>query len=400
MTNPLTWISETKTLGELIPRPDNPRFINEAEGERLIDSYFEFGQPIPLLANPDGTLNDGHQRLKKWIEKFGPEFKADLRIPSRPLTQKEWQKLTVYLHRGTTGQFDFEMLKGWEIDEELIGWGFDTEELVLQGFEFEDDAEAAEDHDAQVDKAEELLEKWGVERGQIWQCGRHRVMCGDSTNAEDVGRLMEGEVAEMMWTDPPYGVEYVGGVNGITIKNDKANVLPELLKNAFDCADSILQNGAAVYIAHPPGALSLVFGNIFVATGWHFHENLVWVKNLFVFGHCDYHLRHEGIFYGWKGKNRKWYGERNKDSVFEIDRPSRNAYHPTMKPLSLIVAHILNSSREKEIVYDAFCGSGSTLIVCEQINRIGYGMEIAPKYAAVIIERLCNMGLNCELLKL
>jgi len=133
MSEPLTWTSTRKKLSELDPRPDNPRFIEDKEGERLIDSYMEFGQPIPLLANPDGTLNDGHQRLKKWIEKFGPNFEVDLRIPSRPLTQKEWQKLTVYLHRGTTGQFDFEMLKAWKIDEEIVDWGIEGWEINLEG---------------------------------------------------------------------------------------------------------------------------------------------------------------------------------------------------------------------------------------------------------------------------
>lgn len=300
----------------------------------------------------------------------------------------------------------------WDAEQLLADMqgGFNFDELFKQD---ELDAllaavqslEPVGDAEPQLDRAAELQAEWKTERGQVWvipskstQGKAHRVMCGDSTSADDVGRLMDGEKAACMWSDPPYGVSYVGKTaDALTIENDGSAGLESLLRGAFGVADSVLCDGAGIYIAHPPGALCVTFGNCFIAAGWHFHQTLIWVKNRMVLGHSDYHFKHEPLIYGWKGKNKHWYGERDKVSIFEIDNPLRNGEHPTMKPVELVVTHLQNSSRHGDIILDVFLGSGTTIVACEQTGRVGYGMEISPAYVAVILQRLKDIGLEPEL---
>ena len=195
-----------------------------------------------------------------------------------------------------------------------------------------------------------------------------------------------------MWSDPPYGVLYTGKTkDALTIENDDAAGLPGLLSAAFGTADEVLAEGAPIYIAHPPGALSVVFGQCFLGVGWHLHETLVWVKNSMVLGHSDYHYKHEPILYGWKGANRRWYAGRDQVSVFEVDRPSRSEEHPTMKPVDLIIAHLQNSTRRGDLVLEPFAGSGSTIIACESLSRCARAVEIEPRYAAVCLKRWADM---------
>ncbi len=253
--------------------------------------------------------------------------------------------------------------------------------------------------EAPVDRAEELRTKWGVERGQLWEIpsaatpgGAHRILCGDSTNAADVATVMAGERARFMWTDPPYGVEYKGAT-GLTIENDGAAGLPELLRGAFASADGVLVEGAPIYVAHPAGPLSRVFAEEWGRIGWKWHQTLVWVKQTFVLGHADYHHQHEPILYGWKGKNRPWFGGRDKASVLFFDKPARNAEHPTMKPVGLVADGLQNSSRRGERGFEPFSGSGTSLAAAEQTGRLLCAVELAPKYVAVALERLAAMGL-------
>lgn len=238
------------------------------------------------------------------------------------------------------------------------------------------------------DPAEMLRAKWGVTLGQMWQLGQHRIICGDCTDAVVVQRLMMGDQAVCMWTDPPYGVSYVGKTkDALTIENDGAEGLPLLLKNAYARADAVLVNGAPIYVAHPAGPLQIEFNKAFVEAGWKFHETLIWLKNSMVLGHSDYHYKHEPLMYGWKGKNRFWYSGRDQVSVFEIDRPSRSEEHPTMKPIALIVACLENSTKQGDIVYEPFSGSGSTLIACDGLLRQCRAIELDPRFVAVCLER-------------
>ena len=234
----------------------------------------------------------------------------------------------------------------------------------------------------------------------------HRLACGDSTDKETVERLMAGKKADCMWTDAPYGLAYIGKTkNALTIENDTPEGLPELLRLAFGLADSIvLREGAAIYAAHPAGALHMEFDRSFVALGWPIRQVLVWVKDSMVLGRSDYHYRHESILYALKpGGERRgrgtdgWHGDNCQTSVFDIPRPKRSEEHPTMKPVALVAAMISNSCSPGGLVYDPFLGSGTTALAAAQCGMSSAGCEIDPKYVAVCIERLSLLGLRATL---
>lgn len=256
-----------------------------------------------------------------------------------------------------------------------------------------------------VDKRDELLAKWQVTLGQVWQIpsihapGKfHRLRCGDSTKPEDLDQLLAGAIAEGVWTDPPYGVNYKGKTAvAMEIENDGAGDLDQLLAGALGNAHRVMAEGAPIYIAHPHGPLSLSFGKAMIAAGFRWHETLVWVKNSIVLGHSDYHYRHEPILYGWKGKNRPWFGDRNKSTVLEYPKPSRSDMHPTTKPTALIAHCLENSSAPGAIWLEPFSGSGATLLAGEATGRVVYAMELDPRYVSVALERLQQAGLAPEL---
>ena len=287
------------------------------------------------------------------------------------------------------------------VERLLAGAGAEAQGAV-EGLGAQGDDEprpAIVEDEPEVDRADELRAKWGTALGQLWEIpsatvagGVHRILCGDSTRAADVERLLGGERARWCWTDPPYGVEYKGGT-GLTIENDGAEGLPELLRGAFASMDAALVEGAPIYVAHPSGPLSFVFAEAWQRAGWRWHQTLCWVKNTFVLGHADYHHQFEPILYGWKGKNRPWYGGRAKASTLFFDKPARNAEHPTMKPVALVAECILNSSRRGERGFEPFSGSGTTLAAGEQCGRLVSAIELAPKYVAVALERLAATGL-------
>ena len=270
----------------------------------------------------------------------------------------------------------------------------------------------AEDPGPQIDRAAELQTKWGTALGQLWQVGRHRLLVGDCTVAENVARLMGDDRAEMVWTDPPYGVavgdknKYLNSIapsNRVeeNLENDTLDepALAAMLAAAFDNALAVCLAGAAWYVAAPPGPLHVLFGQALKERGiW--HQTIQWVKNNATFSPMgvDYHWRAEPIFYGWKpGAGHRYYGGRKQDTVWEIDRPAASPEHPTMKPVELVARAVENSSRADEIVLDMFVGSGTTLLACEQLKRQGRACEKDPKYAAVTLERLSGLGLTPEL---
>ena len=232
--------------------------------------------------------------------------------------------------------------------------------------------------------------------GDLWVVGQHRLLCGDATSAADMARLVTGQAAEVLWTDPPYGVEYVGKTKrALRIAGDVAGGISELLAQSFALADHHLAPGARVYLCHPAGSLQVAFLSAFVAQGWRLHQTLVWVKDTMVLGHADYHYRHEPIAYGYaKGSGRwgrgsqGWYGGSGEDSVLEVPRPRASRDHPTAKPVDLVVRCLANSSRPGDVVLDPFAGSGSTLVACELLSRRGLGMELDPRYCDVAVARL------------
>ncbi len=228
-----------------------------------------------------------------------------------------------------------------------------------------------------------------VHTGELWALGAHRLLIGDSTDAAVVERVTQGASVDLVWTDPPYGVAYVGKTRAaLRIANDDLGeaATRRLVADALSLAP--LRPGGAFYLAAPGGPLHLAFLLAVRDAGLAVHQTLVWVKDRFVLGHADYHARHEPILYGWRdGAAHHFVADRTQDTVWEIERPSRSAEHPTMKPVALVERAIRNSSRPGAIVYDPFAGSGTTLIAAEVSGRAARVIEIDPRYAQVIIER-------------
>ncbi len=223
----------------------------------------------------------------------------------------------------------------------------------------------------------------------------YRLLCGDARSLTDLERLIAGEHAQALWTDPPYGVSYRGKTaRALRIVGDEATGLEELLRGSFGAIDRVLAPGAALYVMHPAGPASISFARAFVDAGWRLRQSLVWVKDRMVLGHADYHYRHEPILFGYKaGAGRRgrghagWHGDNRQDSVLQVARPAASRDHPTAKPVALIERCLANSTGQGERVLDAFAGSGSTLIACERLGRRAYLVELDPAYCDVTLRR-------------
>lgn len=231
--------------------------------------------------------------------------------------------------------------------------------------------------------------------GDLWGLGSHRLLCADATDRSALERLLEDVRAGVLWTDPPYGVEYTGKTQRVLrIANDDREGLSSLLRRSFAAADAVLRPGAAIYICHPAGPLSVRFASAFLEAGWELRQSLVWVKDAMVLGHGDYHYRHEPILYGskpgagrWGRGHKGWYGGNAETSVLEISRPRASREHPTAKPVELVRHLLQNSSTEDDAILDPFLGSGTTLIGAEQLRRRCFGIELDPAYVDVAISR-------------
>jgi DNA modification methylase len=268
------------------------------------------------------------------------------------------------------------------------------------------------DPPAQTDRAGELRTKWGTAPGQAWQIGPHRLVCGDCRDEGTVRRLWAdgGPKLRMMWTDPPYGIDYAAK-NAYLNRGDRGNRIQTpiendsltagetgiLFKQALELARQFAEPGAACYATVPSGPLLFYFFQAFTAAGFTLHAQLTWVKHHFAIGMADYHHRFEPILYGWLPDASHYFiDDRTQDDVFEVDKPHVSEFHPTTKPVELIARMVANSSRRGELVYDPFCGCGSTLLAAHQLGRVGYGVEIDPGYIAVTLERMSALGLKPE----
>jgi len=231
--------------------------------------------------------------------------------------------------------------------------------------------------------------------GDLWSLGEHRLVCGDATDRAVFERVLDGERADIVVTDPPFGVSYVGKTRDqLTIANDGSDGIRSLLTAAFANVAEVLADGAPIYVFSPAGPLHLEFLQAFVAAGWRFREGLVWDKGAPVIGHSDYHFAHEPILFGYApssgGKGRGvagWYGGDDKTSVIHVPKPARSREHPTMKPIELLRQLISNSSRRRQVVLDPFLGAGSALIASELLGRRCIGVEIDPAYCDVVLAR-------------
>jgi DNA modification methylase len=391
--------TELWPLERLIDYARNPR-KNDHAVDRVAAAIKEFGFRVPLVAKSDGLVVDGHLRLKA-ARKLGlaevPVVLADdltdaqvkaFRISVNRMAElAEWDSELLALELGELGELGFDL--------ELTG--FDGDELAALTPEVLPEGKTDPDEVPEVPPTSRSV------LGDVWLLGKHRVMCGDSTSIDAVEALMAGGKADCVWTDPPYGVAYVGGVShdpkyakkreakGLTIENDALNddELTDFLRASLGAAFTACKDGAAWYVAAPPGPLFHCFGTVLKDLDvW--RHTLAWVKSAFVFGRSDYHYQHEAIFYGWKpGAAHKWTGDRKQSSTLNFDRPkgSENPGHPTPKPVELVEYCLGNSSGRGDVVLEPFGGSGTTLIACEKTGRIARLMELDPRYVDVIVKR-------------
>jgi DNA modification methylase len=365
-------------------RPGDPEY------EKLRRSIEEFGFVEPLVWNQrTGNLVGGHQRYKILLEQGFTEVECSV----VDLDEAKEKALNVALNK-ISGDWDYQKLAELLEGIKLTGLGveltgFDTAEIDKLMSDFLYDMEPEEDHfnlEEELEKIEDPI----TQKGDIWLLGRHRLLCGDATFAEDVDRLMDGHLASMIFTDPPYNVDYVGKTkDALKIKNDKMGnqQFYSFLLDAFTNMHAVTEPGGGIYICHADSE-GINFRTAMVDAGWNLKQCIVWVKNTIVMGRQDYHWQHEPILYGWKpGRAHQWMGDRKQSTVWQFDKPSRNADHPTMKPVGIPARAIKNSSKPGGIVADFFLGSGSTLIAAEQTGRICYGMELDPVYCDVIVKR-------------
>lgn len=288
-----------------------------------------------------------------------------------------------------SGEFDIPLLT--DLLKDLSANDFD---VSLTGFDeneisdlFSDaDAKEGKDDDYDVNKA--LEESAFVKQDDLWQIGKYRMLCGDATNSEDLNKLMGDKKANLIVTDPPYNVNFESA-SGLKIKNDKqtSEKFYDFLLSAFKNISEHLAEGGSAYIFHADTE-GLSFRKAFIDAGFHLSGVCIWAKNSFVMGRSPYQWGHEPILYGWlKTDKHKWYAGRAESTIWHYDKPKKNGEHPTMKPIPLLCYPIKNSSAVNSIVLDIFAGSGSTLMACQQMDRICYCMELDPKYASVIIRR-------------
>ena len=381
---------QTMKVSELKFAPYNPRKIADKELAKLKRSISEFGYVEPIVWNKrTGFVVGGNQRLKI-LRELGIE---EVDVVVVDLDDAKEKALNVALNK-ISGEWDFIKLKDvltdidtGDFDIELTGFDLDEiENLITFDKEPEEDNF---DADAAIDEIEEPKTK----RGDIYLLGKHRLMCGDSTDKATVDKLMDGKKADMVFTDPPYGVNVKGGKGkGNTIAGDLTQTA---IPFSFEiCVKQATKDKARFYFCGGEGNIGLYF-KLFERYLAQIPKLLIWVKNGFVLKQNGYHNQYELIFYGFKaggGGKEYWYSGRTEDEASDVWRVSRDAttsyLHPTQKPIELPARAIRNSSKAGDTIFDPFGGSGSTLIACEQLNRTCYMMEIDPKYCQVIVDRM------------
>ena len=383
---------ELVDIDKLIPYVNNARTHSPEQINKLRASLREFGFINPVIVDDKFNIVAGHGRV------MAAQAEGIKEVPCVYVDYLTEAQKKAYILADTRMAMD----AGWDEEmlrvelEALQDMAFD---LSMTGFDDKELAdlfkteEEVEDDDFDLDAA---LEKAAfVKKGDIWTVGRHRLMCGDATSAEDVTKLMDGKKANIIVTDPPYGVSFQSS-DGLSIQNDslKGEEFYQFLLQAFkNMADNLTKGGAA-YVFHADTE-GLNFRKAFIDAGFHLAGCCIWVKNSLVLGRSDYQWQHEPVLYGFlQNGNHPWYSDRKQTTIWNFDKPKRNKNHPTSKPLDLLGYPIQNSSQANGIVIDTFGGSGSTMMACEQTNRICYMMELDEKYASVILRRYVEDGGN------
>jgi len=393
---------EQVLVEKLIPYVNNSRTHSEEQVAQIAASIREFGFNNPVLIDKDDTIIAGHGRI---------QAARKLRLAEVPcvrlehLTETQRKAYIIADNRLALNAGWNEELLTIELND-LLADGF---ALVILGFDSDElkrlldpitPTEGLTDEDA----VPEVPEEPKTRLGDIYQLGRHRLMCGDSTSIDDLEKLCNGQQVDMWLTDPPYNVAYEGKTkDALTIKNDSMDndQFRQFLRDSYTAADMIMKPGAVFYIWHADSE-GYNFRGAAKDAGWTVRQCLIWKKSTMVMGRQDYHWKHEPCLYGWKdGAGHLWAADRKQTTILEFDKPSRNGEHPTMKPVGLFEYQMLNNTKGGDIVLDSFGGSGTTIIAAEKNGRVGYLMELDPKYCDVIVKRWEDFtGKKAELLTL
>lgn len=385
-------IEKLKTKN-LIPADYNPRKdlkAGDPEYDKLKQSIQEFGYVEPIIWNKTtGRVVGGHQRLKVLLDMGVTEVDCVV----IEMDEDKEKALNVALNK-ISGDWDKDKLmllitdlQGVDFDVSLTG--FDAAELDEL---FKDSLkEGIEDDEFDVDA--ELEKPLMTKRGDLWKLGSHRLVCGDSTKEESFSLLMDGKLANLVVTDPPYNVNYEGAAGKIKNDNMENSAFYEFLLAAFKNTEAVMTQDSSIYVFHADTE-GLNFRKAFSDAGFYLSGTCIWKKQSLVLGRSPYQWQHEPVLFGWKKKGKhKWYADRKQTTIWEFEKPRRNSDHPTMKPVALVAHPIINSSLSNCIVLDPFGGSGSTLIACEQTDRICYTIELEEKFCDVIVERyISNIG--------
>ncbi len=380
-----------KKITSLLEYDNNPRH-NEEAIEAVANSIREFGFKVPIVISSDNVIIAGHTRLKASVSLGLEEVPCiiandlnDEQIKAFRLADNKTAELATW----DLSKLEEELS---HIDMDMLQFGFEEMEELLPDNATDDD----------FDITDEIPEVPFSQPGDIYELGPHRLMCGDSTDSKQVATLLDGHEADMIFTDPPYNVDYEGTAG--KIKNDKMEddsfylFLYNASQNMFDHT----KLGGAIYVCHADTE-GLNFRNAFKNAGFKLAECLIWVKNALVLGRQDYHWRHEPILYGWKeGAAHYFVDDRTQDTILEYNKPKKNEEHPTMKPLELVGKAISNSSRRHESILDLFGGSGSTMIASDQLDRKSFLMELDERFVDVIVKRYIKhkeSDKNCYLIR-
>ena len=372
------------SIDKLVPYVNNSRTHSPEQVNKLRASLREFGFINPVIIDKDYGVIAGHGRLLAAREEGMTEVPC---VFAEHLTEAQKKAYIIADNR-------MAMDAGW--DEELLRVEIEALEAedfntLLTGFDEDelsklfDDGNETEDDNFDVEA--ELEQPAITKAGDVWTLGRHRLVCGDSTKPETFTVLMDGKKANLIITDPPYNVNYEGTAGKIKNDNMKNDAFYQFLLDAFTCTEAVMDDEASIYVFHADTE-GLNFRRAFADAGFYLSGCCIWKKNSLVLGRSPYQWQHEPVLYGWKKNGKhKWYAGRKETTVWEYDKPKKNSDHPTMKPVPLLAYPIKNSSMTNSVVLDPFGGSGSTLIACEQTDRICYTIELDEKYCDVIIKR-------------
>lgn len=380
-------VIEIKKTADLLPADYNPRKDlkpGDKEYEKLKRSITEFGYVEPVIWNKTtGRVVGGHQRLKVLIDMGTTEVECVV----VELSEEKEKALNVALNK-ISGDWDESKLalliadlQGADFDVSLTG--FDDQEIESL---FRADTEGGVKDD-DFDVNEELQKPNITKPGDIWHLGNHRLICGDSTKAETYDNLLCGTKVNLVVTDPPYNVNYEGTAGKIKNDNMADEKFYQFLFDGFTNMERVMADDSSIYVFHADTE-GLNFRKAFKDAGFYLSGTCIWKKQSLVLGRSPYQWQHEPVLFGWKKKGKhKWYTGRKESTIWEFDKPKKNSDHPTMKPIPLIAYPILNSSMTNAVVLDPFGGSGSTLMACEQTDRVCYTIELDEKFCDVIVKR-------------